>query len=541
MATKKKKFIVDRLAQYERVPERGEELTNGDLSSVCEAYKDHINHWNFMLAAYDGIRAMIARRIGFEQHERESNENFERRTKELYSFGYSKSVVDLFNFYLFKKAATREIPEKLASDELYKMFLDDCNLYGDSFDELLLESQRHASAVGHMGLLVDKSSQEYENRAQEIEGKVYPYLATYMPQDILWWEYERDANGRPQLKFLKVKDDDGLFRLWWRDGFEVWKEVEDDNGRVSEAKGAEKIAEGPNPLGEIPWVWLVNIKSRKRPIGLSDIEDIAYIDASIVRNLSQGEEVITYAAFPVLTKPRPEQGMAKLTDDMIGPTAVLEFDPEFPDSRPQWMEAKVSEPIDALLKWIAKKVEEIYRASNAGGMAATEISKQAKSGAALKTEFQLLNSKLVSKGNNTQRAEEHVMYFWLKWTGQEELHKDYKVERPKSYEVEDLATDLANAMTANSLVKSKTFIHETMKKVARQMLPGATNEDLAQIDKDIEAYEPILDPLKAMQESGLNFNDEEDQPPKKAAEAKKVVKKTAKKKAAKKQPMKEAA
>lgn len=490
----KRKFIVDRASEYDRVPDRGEELTNGDLASVCKVYKEHINHWNFMLAAYDGIRAMVGRGIGFEQHERESNENFSRRIKELYSFGYSKSVVDLFNFYLFKKAAVREVPEKLANDELYQLFLNDCNLYGDDFDEVLLEDQRHASAVGHVGILVDKSSVEYENRAQEIEGKVYPYLATYMPQDILWWEYERDANGRPRLTFLKLRDDDGHYRLWWPEGFEIWKEVEDSNGRISDAKGAEKVGEGQNPLGIIPFVWLINVKSRKRPIGLSDIEDIAYIDASIIRNLSQGEEVITYAAFPILTKPKPEQGLGHLQEDVVGPTAVFEFDPEMPDARPQWMEAKVSEPIEAILNWIKKKVEEIYRASNAGGMAATEISKQAKSGAALKSEFQLLNSKLVSKGTNIQKAEEQIMLFWLMWTNQEQLAKLYKVERPKTYEVENLSSDLANVMTANTIVKSKAFVHETMKKVARQMLPGASDEELQQIDQEIENFEPILDP-----------------------------------------------
>jgi hypothetical protein len=528
MAIKGKRttFITDRLAAYERVPEKGERLNNGDLQSVCEVYKEYINHWNFMLAAYDGIRAMVARGVGFEQHERESNENFKRRIKELYSFGYSRSVVDLFNFYLFKKPATREVPNKLSSDELYQLFMNDCNLYGDSFDEVLLEDQRHASAVGHVGILVDKSSQTYENRAAEIENRVYPYIATYLPQDILWWEYERDINGRPRLIFLKLRDDDGYYRLWWPNGFEVWKEVEDDNGRVAEGAGAELISEGSNPLGEIPFVWLINIKGRNRPIGLSDIEDIAYIDASITRNLSQGEEVITYAAFPILTRPKPEQGMGRLQDDLIGPTAVFEFDPELPDSRPQWMEAKVSEPIEAILNWIKKKVEEIYRASNAGGMAATEISKQAKSGAALRTEFQLLNSKLVSKGTNIQKAEQNIMYFWLKWSNAEEMAKLYKVERPKSYEVENLSSDLANVMTANTIVKSQTFIHETMKKAARQMLPGATPEELQEIDREIEAYEPVLDPLAAIGNFG---DDEEKKPPAK----KKPV---AKKEPAKKKP-----
>lgn len=531
--TGKKRMTIDRLAAYERVPERGEELTNGDLAAVCETYKAYKAHWDFMLAAYDGIRAMIAKGIGVEQHERESNENYERRVKELYSFGYSKSVVDLFNFYLFKKDATREVPPKLATDALWKMFNEDCNLYGDAFNEMLLESQRYASAVGHVGILVDKSSVPYENRKEEIDNRAYPYVATYLPQDILWWEYERDSNGRPRLTFLKLLDDDGKYRLWWPEGFEVWEVVEDDNGGVSEAKPAVLLHSGENLLGEIPWVWLINIKSRKRPIGLSDIEDIAYIDASIIRNLSQGEEVITYAAFPVLTKPKPEEGYANLQEDLIGVTAVFEFDPDMPDSRPQWMEAKVAEPIDAILKWVAKKVEEIYRASNAGGMASTEISTQAKSGTALKAEFQLLNSKLVAKGTNIEKAEKQIVYFWLKWINQQALAEKYMVQRPKSYEVEDLAADLENTMTANTIVKSKSFVHSTMKRVARWMLPGAEEEELAAIDAEIEKYEPVLDPLKAMMSAGNEEDEDEDEPvDDKSKQQPPVAKKTPAKKAA---------
>jgi hypothetical protein len=501
MAAKDKVVAIDKQGDY---PKRGSDLTNGDLEKVCDDYTEYINHWNYMLAAYDGIRAMISMGVGVEQHERESNANYQRRIKELYSFGYSKSVVDLFNFYLFKKDATRKVPAKLGSDELFKLFMQDCNLYGDSFNEFLLEQQRYASAVGHVGILVDKSSQKVDNRAEELKQKIYPYLASYMPQNILWWQYERDANGRPQLVFLKVKDDDGYYRLWWPDGFEVWEEVEDKHGNLAAGQAAKRISSGPNALGEIPWVWLINIKSRNRPIGLSDIEDIAYIDTSIIRNLSQGEEVITYAAFPILTKPKAEAGTSPLVDDAIGPTAVFEFDPEQPDSKPSWMEAKVNEPIDAILKWIGKKVQEIYRASNAGGMAATEISTQAKSGAALKTEFQLLNSKLVSKGTNTEKAEKHIMRLWLKWLNQENLYEQYEVERPKSYEVEDLASDLENAMTANTLVKSKTFIHETMKRVARQMLPSLSEKDMAVIDEEIDGFDPILDPMKAMLDAKSN-------------------------------------
>lgn len=476
-----------------------ETLTVGDLRETHSLYKVNRNEWFFLMASYEGAKELVAQGY-LKQNERESDSNYARRLSEAYGFSYSKSVVDLFNFYLFKKPVKRDVGA-LKDDSLWAAFMKDCNLYGDNFDDFLTEQGRYSSIEGHMGILVDKASVTFDNREEQLKQGVYPYVASYFPTAILDWEYKRDENNRPYLAYLKLLDDSDddvvQFRLWWPDSFEVWEipieGMDDDDSKVNDEAEAKLLLEGDNPLGEIPFVWLPNLKSKKRPIGVSDIHDVARIDVSILRNLSDGEEVITYAAFPMMRKPmkevKPDGAQSSQKEDQAAVTAIMEFDPNKPESKPDWLEAKVKEPIDAILGWIARKVEEIYRSVNAGGMASTEIQKTAKSGVALKAEFQLLNSNLVRKATNLEKAEIQIIEYWLRWEDQdaEKVQEGMTIERARTYDVEDLARDLENTLTAQTIVKSKKFSEQLQKSVARQMLPAADDEQLKEIDEEIEA------------------------------------------------------
>jgi hypothetical protein len=480
-----------------------------DLKSTNQVYKDNINEWRFLLACYEGPKELV--RLGYlERNERESIANYKRRLKEAYGFNYSKSVVELFNFYLFNRPVKRDMGP-LGNDEAWKEFFNDCNLYGDDYDSFFYDMSRYAGIFGHVGILVDKSSKQYSSRQEEIADEVYPYLAGYFPTNILDWEFKRDENNRPYLAYLKLLDDDGVYRLWWPDKWETWMIPEETTPAVtgpgaSEAarsgsagvttiisgddRDAEKIAEGQNPLEEIPFVILYNAKSKMVPIGVSDIHDIGRIDTSILRNLSQGEEIISYAAFPMMRKPMQEAGAPSTTDE-VGVTAILEFDPEHPESKPDWLNAEVQAPLSAILEWISKKIAEVYRASNAGGMASTEIQTEARSGVALRSEFQLLNAKLAGKAGHLEHAEKKLLDFWLDWQEQEEMRSEITIERSRQYDVENLATDLQNALTANSLIKSKTFSKQLQKAFVRIMLPSLEIKQYQEIDKEIDEYEPV--------------------------------------------------
>lgn len=466
-------------------------MTVKQLKSVHPLHAMLRSEWAFLYAAYEGTRELI--RQGYlKRHERETPENYQRRCDTAYGFNYTESVVDIYNFYLFKKPVKRELPESVENDELYKMYVKDCDLYGNDVDEFLTEQSRIASIMGFTGVMVDKANVSVDSRAEQIDNEVYPYLSSYYPTAILDWCFEKDEYGRPTLTMLKLLEDNGQYLIWYPTTFEVWAIPEVDEGKhLTDDMEAVLINNEDHTLGEIPFIWVLNKKWRIKPIGKSDVSDISRIDVSIIRNLSQGEEIIDYSAFPMMRKPqreaRPDQSSDQ-TDDS-GPAAILEFDPDNPDAKPDWLSSDAADPLNAIKDWIRSKVEEIYRSANIGGMAATEVSTVAKSGAALVSEFQLLNSNLVRKAINLEKAEKRIMHFWYLWEYSDQaktLMDDTKIERHRTYDVEDLATDLENALTSKTIVGSKTFDAAVQKKTARQMFPSWTDSQFDEIDKEIE-------------------------------------------------------
>jgi len=477
--------------------ESGEILLVSDLKETHEDYDANVDEWNFLLAVFDGVREVI--RLGLvEKHEREPQDSYSRRMKELFGFGYTKSVIEIFQFYLFKKGAQRTLGT-LHEDKIWKMFMADADLYGNDYDSVIMNLSMYAAVLGHMGILLDKANTEksgIQTKQQQIDARVYPYIAKYFPKAILDWEFDKDENNRPYLAYIKLLDDTEQYRIWIKEKWQIWKMPEDEKtGKPKEnptdSEEAERVDEGENPLDVIPFIWYYNHKSRKLGIGASDVHEVARIDLSIIRNMSQIEEIINFAAFPQMRKPKrdfkPGDTNTPQQEDEVSVQSVLEFDPEMPDSKPDWLEAMVEGPMGAIVTVIDKKVSEIYRAANIGGMAATEPTANPQSGVSKKVDFQLLNAKIINKAMNTEDVENRMLELWLKWENEWDKRKDeVKIERERTFDVQDLTEDLDNALTSRTLVLSDKFNEMIQKKTARQMLPGATEQELNDIDKEIE-------------------------------------------------------
>lgn len=475
-------------------------VTIGELNQTSSLYKKNKEEWKRYDAAFQGIKAIIDRGY-IEKHERELDDEYQRRIKELYGFGYSSSVVRILNFFLFKKPPQRKI-ESLNKEQQWGMFWEDCDLKGNDWDTLLRNTiMLYSSILGHMGILIDKSPIEYPSIQQEKINNVYPYIAVYYPLSILDWEFKKDENNRPYLAYVKLLDDDGQYRLWSTEKWAVYRIPEE---KTADTDTAELVASGVNKLKFIPFFWHYNMRSKNRGIGISDLNEIARLDISIIKNASQLEEIINYAAFPMMIKPRrdanPKEVSTQQQVDEVSVKSVLEYDPEYPESKPDWLTPEVEEAVKAILDTINFKVSEIYRTANIGGLASTEVQTQAKSGVALQTEFQMLNSEIISKAINLEKTENKIAEYWLKWQKLWDRLKDqYSFGRPRTYDIENLAADLENAITAKSVVISKTFNSLLQKRTARQILPTISETDLDTVDKEIDESVDRMeepDPLK---------------------------------------------
>jgi len=442
-------------------------------------YESMISKWLLWGAAYDGEEEFI--KLVLKQNARESTANFTERLNDGEVFNYCATVVDLFCQFLSQQQVHRVL-DNLADDKQWQMFQNDVDLYGTDYNVFWNNLEVFASVYGFVGVLVDKPNSTLTTRSNEINKSIYPYFSAYIPENIHDWEYVRNPiTARPELIYLKVKETNG-YLVWTKEEWERW---ELKQGTLSQYK---KTEEGVNKLKEIPFVWHTNYVNLKKPyLGISDIKGLARIQAAITRDLSNGSEIIKYAAFPMMRKPMLQSNQQPSSEqDMAGVTAILEFDPEQPNSKPDWLEAKVAEPIGSILSWIERKVSEIYRTAHLSNVYGQATSNEARSGIALRYEFQQLSAVLTAKGNDLDEAEIKAIYYWLRWQNLDSMFDSITISRPSSFNIDDLAVQLENCLVATTIVQAESFKKALQKKIARLTLPDEPEEIMALIDKEID-------------------------------------------------------
>jgi len=450
-------------------------IEHENLNDKHPTYEKMIEKWTFWASAYDGEDDFIAHVI--TKHERESEENHKDRKDNAEVFNYCSTIVDIFSNYLTEVKAHKELGV-LTEDEQYEKFTHDVDLYGTDYDVFWSGVTKKAGVYGFCGILVDKPQGNTDTRLDELSNNIYPYFSVFTPENICDWLWIRNSEtGRPELSFLKLQESDESYLIWTKEDWERWTLVPGSD-TVYEVTGT-----GINPLGKIPFVWYVNIPNiSKLIIGKSDISSISRIQAAITRNLSQGSEVVNYAAFPMLIKAEDRRPTEEA--DQVGPTAVLDFDPEYPESKPSWLASEAKAPIDAILEWISLKIDEIYRTAHLSGVHGQTQDSKVKSGIALKYELQQLFSVLSAKAGQLDEAELQSLLLWMEW--QNLSVKNITVARPKVFILEDVNELIETLLVSKSIVKSETFDKIVQKKLAKMTLQTETEITLQQIDKEID-------------------------------------------------------
>jgi len=456
-------------------------ITVEEFDAKHKLYNDNVDDWIFFQLAYEGGRKFVESVLA--KHPRESDANYKQRVKDGIVFNYARGVINIYSFYLTEQHPVREIGA-LENDPLFKLFEDDCDLNGTNFETFINENQKLASVFGAVGILVDKPPiPKGRNNTKEdsLRDKIYPYCATYTLPNILDWKITRDRKtGRPTLVYLKLREENDDVTIWKPRRWERYS-------KNQENKTVTMVDSGEVEIGEIPFVWFQNLKSITQPqIGISDITEISRITASIVRDISCGDEIIKYAGFPMLRKPM--RGPGETGPDISGVTAVLEFDPDKgSDAKPDWLEAPTKEPIEAVTDWINKKISEIFEAAHLSGVHAHERSDQVRSGVAMRYEFQQLTRVLATKAANMNEAEMSIIRLFAKWQGHENNSTDLFVSRPADFSVDDLSAVLENLDIAKDIVRSVTFYKQLQKTIVRKTISDTNTTTLNEIYTEIDS------------------------------------------------------
>jgi hypothetical protein len=306
-----------------------------------------------------------------------------------------------------------------------------------------------SSIYGHCWLLLDKPSIDASTRAEELAADIRPYLTLITPENVFDWRYERTTSGAYRLNYLKVREvgEKRQFRIWTPENIELWEAENEKDPLLLERMD--------NPLGLIPAVCVYAQRSSIRGVGVSDIGDVADIQRAIYNELSEIEQLIRIANHPSLAK-------TDGTEASAGAGSVIQMPDDLDPGLKPFLLQPNSSNLDGIRSSIEDKIRAVDRVTHLGAVRATE--KQAKSGVALQTEFQMLNSKLSEKADLLELAEEQLWILWCAWQGRD---WDGVIDYADSFDLRDYHADLEFLQMARaSGLQSGTFLRAIDRQIA---------------------------------------------------------------------------
>ena len=444
------------------------------LSERHTHYEEKFNDWNFHLRSYLGGQD-YQNGYHLNRYVLETDEEYLKRASNTPVDNHCKNVVQIYSSFLFRVPPTRDYGS-LTGDAQLESFINDADLDGRSFNNIIREMQVNASVYGTCWAILDKPKVVTNTRAEELQQDIRPYLSIYTPENVLNWKYERLNNGRFYLTSLTLLEDlindDAIVKVWTLEDICTY--------RINEFKKEYAVTkpilldEVPNALGEIPAVCLYNQKSQRRGIGISDLNDVAEMQQSIYNDYSEIEQVIRLSNHPSLVKTPNVEASA-------GAGSIIEMPEDLDANLKPYIIQPSSQSLDAIMNNINMKVEAINRITHMGAVRSTTSGVQ--SGIALQTEFQLLNARLSEKADYLENAEEHIWRLFAKW--QNKVF-DGEIIYPESFDLRDFASDLDYLQKAKaSGVQSETFKKEIDKQIARAVVDD--DDVIRAIDNEIDA------------------------------------------------------
>ena len=444
------------------------------LTSRHKHYEEKFNDWNFHLMSYLGGQD-YQNAYQLNRYILESDEEYLKRAENTPIDNHCKNVVQIYSSFLFRVSPTRDYGS-LSGDPQLDSFINDADLDGRSFDNVIREMQVNASIYGTCWAILDKPAVQTQTRAEEIQLDIRPYMSLYTPENVLNWNFERSLNGRYILTSLTLLedlfDDVATIRVWNTEDITTYKLADFSKG-YSTSKPM-LVDEMPNQLGKVPAVVLYNQKSQRRGIGVSDLNDVAELQKAIYNDYSEIEQLIRLSNHPSLVKTPNVEASA-------GAGSIIEMPEDLDSNLKPYLIQPSSQSLDGIMNNINMKVEAINRITHMGAVRATQDRVQ--SGIALQTEFQLLNARLSEKADYLQNAEEQIWKLFAEW---QNTTFDGEIIYPDSFNLRDYASDLQFLQAAKaSGVPSDSFVKEVDKQIARAVVDD--DEKINTIDSEIDA------------------------------------------------------
>jgi len=463
-------YIRDRLI-------KGDDAHSIDIiTEAHHAYKYYLNRWTFLGDSYQGGYDFFRGKY-LEPYYYESREDYEKRLRMLGYDNHVKSIVGIYNSFLFRKHIRRDFGS-LEGPSL-DAFLDDADLDGRSYDAFVRDLSAYAMVYGNVWCIIDKPQSQAFTRADELNQQIRPYVSLFTPDNVLDWEYKRESNGAYRLTYLKVKEEVIGDTQFIREYTPTEINVYEING--NERKG-ELVESFVNELGQVPAVCVYAQRSNIRGVGVSAVGDIADISKEIYEFGSEIEQIIRLTNHPSLVK---EVGV----EASAGAGSIIQIPAgSDPGLKPYLLQPDGTN-IESVLNSIQHKVESIDRMACLGGIRSIESRRL--SGIGLQTEFQMLNARLADFAMSLEHAEEQL---WRMWAMYEGSAWEGKIKYPRSFSIQDKVNDVQMLKMAKDADIANPKIVE---KIDKMIFEAITEKDWDEIE---EYYEEDLSAPMGMEE-----------------------------------------
>ena len=465
------------------------------LQSKHDLWHSNISNWEFYIRSYLGGNDY---KNGYYLHRYvlESPEDYEQRIRHTPLDNHCKNVVQIYTSFLWRVPPTRDYGS-LDGDLQLQSFIQDADLDGRAFNTVMREVQMNASIYGNCWVIVDKPQSNANTRAEELAQDIRPYISIYTPENVVNWNYARSSSGRFYLDLLVIVEDinseRAIVKVFTEETISTY-EVEEYDKDYTEGD-SKLLEEIPNPLGVIPAVNVFNLRGNKRPIGISDLADVAFLQQSIYNDYSEKEQLIRLANHPSLVKTPNVEASA-------GAGAIIEIPEDLDSALKPYIIQPSGQNLDGIMKCIQNKVDAIDRITHMGSVRAT--GSQIASGIALQTEFQLLNARLSEKADYLENSEEQIWSLFARWQDKE---WDGKVNYPDTFDIRDWANDLQYLQMAKaSGIKSETFNKEIDKQIAETVIDD--NETIKTINDEIDAMRTVRGQFQTTEVEGETVGEE---------------------------------
>jgi len=427
-----------------------------------------------------------------DKHPREDEAKYQARKAVAHYLNYVEPLTDLKTSYLLRKPFIRD-----GESAAVRSWREDIDGQGTTWDDMRPGVVLRAAIGGWAPVLLDRPEvEEGMSRAQiDALGLDHFIVNPLAPGNLLEW---CERGGR--LEWAKVRTCRTEVESWDSERQEVeeytiWTATDATRYTVSKDGSGTKAVTGPvvvpHGFGRVP---IAIFRHKRVPncdsavFGLPMHAQIALEGRRLFNLVSELDEHVRGQVFAILVM--AQNNPSQTGEVQVGVDNGLTLDPQA--KNPHYYLAPPASVASTLEARVEATVKEMFR------MARAEYTRPVgapTSGVARAYEFASTNRAIADFGSEIARGESDLAQLVSLGEGEHpDIARKNRVTAPESFDIDDVTSDIKNAMDAVSAKLGPTATIAIKRGLVQRVLPQLSNTTMAKIERELVAQETAPPP-----------------------------------------------